>query len=94
MDVIRGWKLECAYEMSTPLLQKEEEGYNTTSLLVAHKNNQEPEEQNPEPAGIHVFRNVLLEIRDDADRKRCIGELKHLWNRHNYFQAQTYTKER
>ena len=46
-----------------------------------------PEEPNPEPNGLHVFRNVLLEIRDDADRKRCIEELKHLWNRHFYSQA-------
>ena len=43
----------------------------------------ETERTENDPPGLRQFRSVLLEIRDDAERKRYIEELRHLWNRPN-----------
>ena len=73
------WPVTNTMEDKTGNIQPEE----STATENKAPEQTEPEE-NPEPKGIHVFRNALLEIRDDAERKRCIEELRHLWNRPPY----------
>ena len=56
----------------------EEKGKNEVEIPVTEKQPQQQETQDPEAKepeehdGMHSFRNILLEIRDDAERKRQI----------------------